>query len=370
MRQYTPSIGGLEDAVGNLCRHLAELPDVHVRVVTLNRLFSDPGTFLPRHEILDGIPVDRIPFCGSRRYPFAPQVLAILGKADVVHVHAVDFFYDFLAFTRPLHRKPLVASTHGGFFHTGFAARLKKVYFQSVTRASSTAYHSICASSANDAATFSRIAGKRVITVENGVNIKKWHDTGSRVPVRTILFIGRWSTNKRIGVLIRLLAELRRCNPAWRLIVAGVPETDTPESLAAKAREVGVAEAVSFYIRPDASALAGLIGTAGYIASASDYEGFGLTIVEGMSAGLVPLVSEIPPFINLLDSLGLGSRISAEDLAASADTIETAHTEDPQTFATARARCIASAQAYAWPQVARTMHDIYCAAFAAGNRTR
>jgi alpha-1,3-mannosyltransferase len=43
-----------------------------------------------------------------------------LRDADIVHVHAIDFFFDFLGWTKPLHGKKLVVSTHGGFFHTSF----------------------------------------------------------------------------------------------------------------------------------------------------------------------------------------------------------------------------------------------------------
>ena len=36
------------------------------------------------------------------------------------------------------------------------------------------------------------------------------------------------------------------------------------------------------------------------VASASEYEGFGVAAVEGMSAGLFPVLSDIPTFRNLV----------------------------------------------------------------------
>jgi alpha-1,3-mannosyltransferase len=39
-----------------------------------------------------GIPIQRLPWRGSSRYPLAPSVLWHLQSADVVHVHAIDFF--------------------------------------------------------------------------------------------------------------------------------------------------------------------------------------------------------------------------------------------------------------------------------------
>ena len=84
---------------------------------------------LPAARRIDGAEVVRIPFFGSTRYPLAPSVIKFIRDADVVHVHAIDFFFDYLAWTKPLHRRKLVVSTHGGFFHTPYAARLKQLYF-------------------------------------------------------------------------------------------------------------------------------------------------------------------------------------------------------------------------------------------------
>jgi alpha-1,3-mannosyltransferase len=359
VRQYAPSIGGLEDAVANLCRHLAAQPGIDVRLVTLDRLFSAPEATLPARETIDGIPVTRIPWRGSKRYPLAPSVLGAVKGADLVHVHAVDFFFDFMAWARPLHRLPLVASTHGGFFHTEFAATAKKVYFQTVSRASAAGYAAICASSENDAATFRRIAPRQTVALENGVNIEKWADAGSKTPTRTMIFIGRWSGNKRVPALIDLTAALQSENPEWRLIVAGVPDAETVESLENHARQRGVAERVEVRLKPDDAELRALVGRSGYIASASSYEGFGLTIVEGMSAGLLPIVSPLAPFTKLVDALGEGTVIDVADPRASAARVEAAFQRQSADFAEKRRAAIALAGRYAWPGVAARFREIY-----------
>ncbi len=370
VRQYAPSVGGLEDAVANLCKHLADMPDLRVRVVTLDRLFSDPERVLPRAATVDGIPVARIPWHGSTRYPLALSVLKPLEQADLVHVHAIDFFFDYMAWTKPIHRLPLVASTHGGFFHTEFAARAKKAYFETVTRASCKAYHTICASSENDAATFGRIAPKKTIAIENGVNVTKWADAGSPEATRTLIFIGRWSSNKRVPLLIDLIAALRAGGPDWRLILAGVPDAETEESLAAHARERGVAAAVEIHVKPDDAALKGLLGRAGYIASASAYEGFGLTIVEGLSAGLLPVVSPLAPFVKLVDALGDGVVLDPADMTASAAAVEAAFRRHAEDFPARRAAAMALAARYAWPGVAQRFREVYDRALARRRRAR
>lgn len=362
VRQYKPSVGGLEDACHNLCLQLARMDGVKVSVVTLNRLFSKPGNLLPAQEVIDGIPVTRIPYKGSSRYPIATKVLKHIETADVVHVHAIDFFFDFLSFTRFVHFKPLVASTHGGFFHTKFAAGLKKIYFQTITRMSCVAYKTICASSENDAETFSKISPKNVVTIENGVDVEKWRDAGSKAPTRCMIFIGRWSANKQVPKLFELLAALHKTQADWKLIIAGIPADDTAASLAAEAEKLGVSHAVQIAANPSQDDIKRLIGQASYIASASSYEGFGISVIEGLSAGLYPVVTPLPPFAKLVRALGHGATIDLGNMQRTATTIENIHTEFSANYDYIRSGCMELSKRYAWDDVAQKFMDVYRAA--------
>ena len=175
VRQYHPSVGGMEDVVRSICGQQRDCGHQSPRIVTLDRLFRNGEGRLPATDRIDDVPVLRLPWAGSSRYPLCPAVLRAIGDADVVHVHGVDFFYDFLAATRLIHRKPLVLSTHGGFFHTEFASPLKNVWFRTITRWSALAYENIVATSENDGRRFSEISGPgRLKVIENGVNTSKY----------------------------------------------------------------------------------------------------------------------------------------------------------------------------------------------------
>ena len=130
VRQFHPGVGGLENVVLELASAQASAGH-RVRVVTLDRLFNGASEQkLPAIEVLDGIEIVRIPYFGSSRYPIALSVLRHIKEADLVHVHAIDFFFDYLAWTKPIHGRTLVASTHGGFFHTAYAACSSAIGFQ------------------------------------------------------------------------------------------------------------------------------------------------------------------------------------------------------------------------------------------------
>jgi alpha-1,3-mannosyltransferase len=359
VRQFYPAIGGLEDAVSNLAVALSRHCGIQSSIVTLDRCFSQMSEKLPAQAIYNGLSVHRIPFWGSTKYPLAPKIFRSLGEADIVHVHAVDSFFDALSLTRHWHKRPMVASTHGGFFHTTFASKLKVAYFNSITRASAQGYDRIIASSESDAAMFCRIAASKTVTIENGVNVGKWKDASSSVPTRTMIYIGRFSSNKNIEGLVKLVAALHRLHEGWRLIVAGGPADITPSQIEAYTHDTSTEGVVSIVSAPSDDHIKTLIGQASYIASASAYEGFGLSIVEGLSAGLTPIVNDIPPFRRLVKSSGTGTLINIADVEAAAVQVEAAHQENIGTYASQRVENVEASTIYDWSAVSRKFANVY-----------
>lgn len=308
-RQFLPSIGGLEDVVLNLAQHQRASHGVDARVVTLDSIFADRGTRLPARDEVGGVPVDRIRWWGPTRYPVAPGVLRHALAADLIHVHAIDFFVDFMALTRAIHRRPMVVLTHGGIFHTERQARLKRLWFSTLTRRSLRSYDAVVASSDNDARLFAELDPPGLVTIENGVNVGKLRGGPCARPLRDprrMLFVGRFAPHKRIGALFALLAALRRQQPGWTLVIAGVEWGETVASLAEQARSAGIGDAVRFVVGAPDDVLADEAAAATWFACASAFEGFGVAAVEAAAAGLVPLLSRIPPFERLLASLPAG----------------------------------------------------------------
>lgn len=366
-KQFAPSIGGLEDAVLNLVRQQRERQGVDATVVTLDRLFADPGRMLPARDEVRSIPVVRVPWSGSRRYPLAPSVLSKLSGADLVHVHGIDFFFDYLAATKPVHRRPLVATTHGGFFHTAFAAGPKKLYFATVTRAAAACYRRVIGSSEADTALFSQICSPaRLRCIENGVDVVKFRDAAASVPERRMIYFGRFASHKGILYLLALLAALRAGAPGgglpnWELIVAGGPGDLPAARIAAEAERLGVGGAVRIVDSPDEAALRLLIGECSYFACASEHEGFGLAAVEAMSAGLIPLLSPLPTFRDFVGKAGAGILLEG-DAAADARSVAGADAALRAGNTDWRARVTGTAARYGWTAAADRYLEEYRAA--------
>jgi alpha-1,3-mannosyltransferase len=356
VRQFHPATGGFESVVLELASAQAAAGH-RVRVVTLNRLFNT-DRILPSRDIVAGAEVVRVSYFGSQRYPFAPSVIKFMNDADIVHVHAIDFFFDYLAWTKPLHRRKLVVSTHGGFFHTSYAARFKRLYFGLVTRASLFWYDGVVAVSAADRALFSKIRNG-IVCIENGVNVSKYRGSAPATPLKTLLALGRLSSNKRLDRLIYFVAALRKHDANWKLLIAGRRWDVSVESMHALAAKLGVREALEIVVDPSDDEIRQLVRQCSVIASASEYEGFGLAAVEGMSAGLFPILSDIPPFRDLVTRTGVGMLVEFSNPEAAAKAFAKKWPEVETDYPDYRAGAIEAASMYDWPLVCRSYQRIY-----------
>ena len=369
VRQFYPAIGGFESVVWELATRQAG--DGHtVRVITLDRLFkTDKAAKLAARETIAGIEIIRIPFVGSSRYPIAPAALKHIGDSDIVHVHAIDFFFDFLAWTKPLHHKKLVVSTHGGFFHTSFAARLKQIYFATVTRVSMVWYDGVAAVSTIDQSQFSRIRARGLVCIENGVNISKFTDAASRHPVKSMIWIGRFSDNKRLDRLILFLAALLRRDADWRLTIAGQPWDLDVRQLHGLAHACCVRDALTIVESPEDAEIRKLIGSCSIIVSCSEYEGFGIAAIEGMSAGLFPLLSKIAPFERLIANSGVGLNMNFDEADGAAAAFSERWQEAAEDYSSSRKKSMAAASRHSWEHVSQRYQSFYDDVLGAKRRT-
>ncbi|MGM4982766.1 MULTISPECIES: glycosyltransferase family 4 protein [Rhizobium] len=358
VRQFLPNKGGLEDVVANLCRQLISR-GYHVRVVTCDSLFSDPGRQLPPTETIDGIEVVRIPWSGSSRYPLAPQVFRHVADADLVHVHAVDFFFDALAWGKLMHGRPMVATTHGGFFHTPKYAAIKKVWFNTATRLSALGYNYLICCSQSDARLFSNIARNRVRLIENGADVSKFANCAALEARRRIVTIGRFSVNKRLDRMLDVMKALAARHADWHLdIIGAVSDLDQP-TLEKEIAARGLERNVSLHVAIDDGSIRNIIARASLFASASEYEGFGLVAIEAMSAGLLPVLNANDAYKALAETHPALMLSDFSDPETAADTLTAAFERLEADDLSLRQELLSDARAYAWDEVAQRYMDVY-----------
>jgi alpha-1,3-mannosyltransferase len=290
-RQFHPKIGGIESCALNLSRGLVARGH-HVEVVTLDRDIVT-GQRLQSPPELESIRIHRIPYFGPRRYPVAPSWLRFIDDFDVIHIHAIDFFIDSAAAARFLgiHKKPLVVTTHGGIFHTEAWRGVKSVYWHNVLKRTLGAAAAVVAVSDSDARLFSSIVpADKLVTIPNGIDQAFIDARAPRVRHR-IIYLGRVSGSKAIDKLIQLVATVASEFGELEVVIAGPDENGTATALRLQSDAAGLGAKVRIVGELPLAELAELVANSHLFISAAPHEGFGITTVEALSAGVPVMVT-------------------------------------------------------------------------------
>jgi alpha-1,3-mannosyltransferase len=290
-RQFYPKIGGIESSVLNLSRGLTARGH-HVEVVTLNRDLRS-GRSLNSPAEVDGIRIHPIPYIGSARYPIAPSWFRQIDSFDVIHIHAIDFFIDSAALGKRLrlHDKPIVVTTHGGIFHTPAWIGIKHFYWRNILKRTLAAAAAVIAVSEHDASLFSSIVPpEKLQTIYNGIDPIFAQARADRVRGRLVC-VGRLSASKAIDRIVELLARLSAEFADVELVIAGPDEADTANALRRQVAALGLGSKVRIVGSLSITELSELVAGAHLFLSAAPHEGFGITTVEALAAGVPVMVT-------------------------------------------------------------------------------
>jgi alpha-1,3-mannosyltransferase len=365
-RQFLPAQGGIEHVVEGLSVALQNSGHT-VQVATLRLLFAS-GSTAPAESIEAGLPVRRMRHWGPRRYPVAPAALRAISGFDLVHIHAIDFFVDYLSWLRLLHRVPLVVSTHGGFFHTERALAFKQWYFEHVTRRSLGRVGAVVCVSQSDGALFSRIVPQeRIRIIENGADLARFWTLKKCVEPGLVLGIARLAENKRIEKVLEAMTTLKHRYPQLRLEWVGADFAGLRSTLERRVIHLGLEGRVRFHGEVSDRDLAGLLQRAHVFVSASSYEGFGLSALEAMSAATAVIVTAVGAHPDMV-KWGITGFLLPPDATGLAEQLNAALAMPPEALAAMGAAAREATRRFSWMQIAPRYEQVYREVLEAGWR--
>ena len=287
---YWPTVGGLEDVVRCLSAAMVAAGwkcDI-AELKTSNRGWCE--------DFLDGSRVFRVPLHGHRLMGLSAGLMKLTRHYDILHVHDPQL----LAVTANAFLfgagKPLALSTHGGFFHTDNYSLVKRLHKRFTGPAMLSLYDVVLASSESDFATFKKLSD-RVMLVQNGVGVSRFENIARNSPpdFKRWIYWGRFSANKRLNQVIRYLAGARKRGIDANLKICGRDFDGVEPSLKRLIRELDLGTNVEIIDSPSDEALEKLIAQSSVFITASQFEGFGLSVVEAMAAGLPIICRNIEP---------------------------------------------------------------------------
>lgn len=355
-----PCVGGIENAVWGSARVQAK--EGHkVEIVAFDTCTSGKMK-LPHHEMLQGILFHRFPqksIGNFYRFPIAWKFIDLARKADIIHVHGFGGWLDQLLLMRPLIKGKLVATTHGGIYHTPHRSGFKKAYLQWLKHAGKGIDMLICGSQ-NDYAQYHHI-GKQQQVVLDGVSIESLLELPlTKKNMHHFIFVGRLSENKRVEKLLEAVALLTSKNPTIRLHVVGEDWEGLLKGLQSKAAALKLQKHVEFHGKISDKELEKLYQQSAFFVSASAYEGFGMSAIEAMAAGCIPILHSIPTFNQFVgEKAERGWIVDFSNAEAAAATMQKAMKTPATKMNTLRKRVRAYASTFDWNIVAKKQLEIY-----------
>ena len=178
-----------------------------------------------------------------------------------------------------------------------------------------------------------------------------------------IVYVGRLEAYKRIDVLLEVVARLAPRLPDVELAVVG--RGAARRDLERRARELGVADRVTFTGFVDDPERDRLLAGARVCACASTKEGWGLTVIEANAVGTPNVATDAPGLRDSVREGETGFLVADGDVAAFTDRIEVPLTADALAWRFAAAS-LEWSRAFDWDEAAERMESALERAVRAG----
>jgi glycosyltransferase involved in cell wall biosynthesis len=292
-------IGGLETMLGDIA---AEQAVGHEIWIVVGNRDIDASTAQGIDRSVSLVTLGRPPSSANPWYLVKLILQLWRIKPDVVHAHQESF-----ARIRNLIRAPMVLTVHGA--HSPLTDRV-------------TAYDAVfCISEAVRDSVLSRFPGCRPRVIRNGIEFEAVNlkDQYGGKPFR-IVQVGRLDHRiKGQDVLIRALRRIVDRLGEGSVSVDFIGGGNSLDYLRQLAVDCGVEAQCRFLGPASRQSIYQFLPRYDLLVQPSRYEGFGLSIVEGIAAGLPVLVSDIPGPMEVIagDQLGWSFKCDdAEDLSA------------------------------------------------------
>ena len=355
---YLPSIGGIEYHIEGLAKTLTNNEKYHVDIAIVSKEYENFS------YTSDGsIGIFRIPATGKFPFLFFKNLKRYIDTLDydMLHIHDPQVAGISLHFIFNKYNTPTILSTHGGMFHTQTESFIKKIYWHIFTRNILKNYKKIVAVSKNDFHIFNKIiSDDKIILIENGINYKKFNNKGNLTrDYRKLefLYFGRFSSNKQVHVLIDIFIEFSKKKSNVELLLIG--GTDNKHYLSLLKNKILKNKQIKIINFLEYQSLIKKMKEFNFFITASNYEGFGMSILEAMSAGLIPVVNNISPLNSLVNDGINGIVIEFNNHNKAVKQLEEVYSINKVEFFKLQKEALSKAYTFSWETISKKYEVLY-----------
>jgi len=371
IERYSPLVGGAEQQCLRLSKAL-QTEGIKVHVATYRH-----DCAWPRHEVLDGVPVTRIPLVfkhipyipGSSHFGLAWYLIRATRHFDVVHIHGLGMSTIVVAFICWLTRKPtLIKFTNSGERNDlriwrskrrEYVYRLMRWSLKRMTRVVAIC-QAVYVELIEDG-----IPASRIVSIPNGIDYQLFAppDVDQRCQRRTalglpqdaiiVLRVGTFMKKKGVTTLLSAWEEIAAQYP--NVILLSLGGTDIPRAIRDQARRSGdnvhfvlnVDDVLPYYQAADVFVLPSLT------------EGLSNALLEAQACGLACVVTDVGGNTDVVEHGKNGLIVppnNAQDLAKALTVV----IENKELRESLGIQARTASLRYSMTEVARRYATLYC----------
>ncbi len=286
-------LGGTEKVVWEISKRLSKDHDVTILQTTLYDPKKSSG--ITSEDNVKIITCKNDFFLGGYGYSkeFVKKLKEIWKDYDVIHVHGYGRFASDLSLKFLKNKKPIIFTAHG-FFHSKKAALFKKMH--NITKGGLLKKATYC--TALTKLERKQYLGRgvkkeKIKIVPDGVDLKQF-ETKTALNLKKkysknkkiVLYIGGLHESKGLQYVVRAIKDLD-----VKFLIFGV-DRGYEKKLRKLVHELGLDEKVVFGGFVDESSKAKIYSIADVFVLFSEWEGFGLVLIEAMASGKPAIVSD------------------------------------------------------------------------------
>jgi glycosyltransferase involved in cell wall biosynthesis len=305
--RFSPHIGGIETHVYEISKRLAKKHEVFVYT-------TDPSGKLQKNEKIDDINVKRFQSFAPNDAYFLPYDLFSFLKnesCDVLHVHCSQALPSLLAIkvAKKSKIKKIVLTPH---FHpiggTRFRDFLRKFYDLYQKSAFMKVDRIICVSE-KEKEIFNKkfqFPKERISVIPNGIDTKKFRKLPEikKENYFKILYVGRLEKYKKIHWILIALKRIIEKNYEKKLSLTIVGKGPFEKELLRFCKKLELGRYVTFKKNLSFKELLNEYCSCDIFVMPSDYEAFGITILEALACNKPVIVNRYLPMSNLFSNYG------------------------------------------------------------------
>ncbi len=294
-----------------------------------------------------------------------------LNSYDIVHTHAIFSLTNLPFYWICTHKNiPFLSTPHGMLepWALSYKAWKKNIYYNILEKPALNAAQAIQATASTEFVNLHRLnLNSKLIKVPNGIDLSNFenlpdpnvfyrifpHTRGKQL----ILFLGRLDPKKGLNLLAEAFGQVRQNFPNTHLIVAGPDNINYRSTVDQFFHDAGCYSSVTF-----TGMLNGVIKYAAF-AAASFYiapsysEGFSISVLEGMAAGLPVVITTGCNFPEAAVAEAAQVVEISGDALAQALIYYLKYPEEAQKMGDRARRFVL--ENYSWEQVARQLINVY-----------